>query len=385
MRNDLTVDARANYLIYKDYGKINELSTVTLNTNNNVIEADFAGKDVLYMDDAIYVYPYLASTEDLVDSNCSGLTIHLKIRYPKFGIGTVLENFSYTMSSNATSLVLAVEEINDELTRQGYFDILQFRIELDRVYAQTKKIMTSFGFVKSSTIDFKFEDSGRDTIFSHQLIFKVANQTNQIEELYFTDPGLINKFLTDSELINLFLTDLESSGREKVELIPIHETVKRAEYNLNTMNYITLKPMGESESSNLIADQTSVEHSGSSLSRKQIEYVEGNISYEISAQEFNFENLVDIKNWKKVDGVVTPYGKTSVDSYSLYGNRVPNVVEIISFSHDLSDVLHTMHIKKGRSEGFALKILKNEFRVYDEKIRPITPDDSITINMSYQR
>ena len=93
-----------------------------------------------------------------------------------------------------------------------------------------------------------------------------------------------------------------------------------------------------------------------------------------------------MKNWKKVeDSPVTPYGKTAVESYTMYGNRTPKSVEIISFSHDLSDILHTLHIKKAKSEGMNIKLIKNEFRLYDETVIPITPNDNIIINMTYQR
>lgn len=355
MDSSLIVNARTNYIVEEGYGKNSISDTVAIATVAGVTTATITAGGVAKEGDALYVYPYLISNS-APSAATSGEIVDLKIRYTKAGKGTVAEDFTFTFSSTPADLTATVLVLNDELTRQGYADEIAFSVVSGKILIQALKPMVTFGIKPTTTYDMDLpidpvkEAKGKAT-FAHQIIFKVPD---------------------------IAITDTTA------EIVAFHETIKDSTYNVSGLRYIILKDMGESTSSTLEITDDASEYSGNSLMTKQVEYVEGSISFNIDEQEVKFENLVDIKNWQEGTGVVTPYGKTSVESYTMKGRSLPIDVEILSFAHDVNDILHTIYIGKGRSQNLSISMNKTDFRTYSDTFLPMTPDNKVPVSWSYQ-
>ena len=355
MDNSLIVNARENYLVKDGYGKNDSEDTVALATSAGVTTATVTAGGAGNEGDAMYIYPYLISN-GAAGAATSGEVVDIRVRYVKSGIGVTNEDFTFTFSTTPADLAATVVILNDELTRQGYLDEIEFSVSAGKMLIQAKKPMVTFGIKPTTTYDMDLpidaaKSAKGQATFAHQLVFKVP------------DFG---------------------TGDTSIEVNPYHETVKDSTYSLSGLRYIILKDMGESTSSTLEVSDDASEYSGNSFMTKQVEYVEGSISFNIDEQEVKFENLVDIKNWTEGTGVTTPYGKVSTDSYTMKGRSLPIDVQILSFSHDVNDVLHTIFIEKARSQDLSISMNKTDFRTYSDSFTPMTPDNKVPVSWSYQ-
>jgi hypothetical protein len=353
MREGLIVSARNNYIVKDGYGKNASTDKVAIATTAGVTKATVVAGGEAKIGDCLYVLPYLVSGSAVTAPSINN-KVSMKIRYPKTQKGSVVKNFEYTFASAPATLADAVTELNSELTRVGLSEFIEFKIvPTNKIMIQAKKLMTSFGVNATSTFDMKLPLlAGKDSTWGHQIVFTLSE-------------------------------NLTALGTE-VTLSAYHETIRDSVYALTSANYMIFKNMGESTSSSLKVDDSSTVYSGNSYMAKQVEYIEGSISFTIEEQEFLFDNLEMIKAWSKAENPVSPYGKTMTESYTLKGTSVPKDFSLISFGHDVNGVLSTLFLERAKSQNLTVALEKTNFRTYSETITPLTPDNKIVVLMGYQ-
>ena len=353
MREGLINSARKNYIVSSGYGKNSVNDKASIVTTAGVTKATVTAGGKANVGDCLYVFPYLVSGS-AVSVPGAGAIVDLKIRYPKIQKGSVLKDFEYIFDSVPATLADAVLELNSELTKLGLNTYIEFVVvDATKVLIQAKTLMTTVGIKPTTTWDMKLPLTAGVTTYAHQLVF------------------------TMSETLGVAGT--------QVILSPYHETIKDSVYALSSVRYAVFKNMGESTSSTLDVTDDSTVYSGNSLIAKQVEYVEGSISFSIEEQEFLFDNLEVVKSWSKAVSPSTPYGKTMDTSYTLKGTSTPNEISVISFGHDINDVLSTLYMERAKSQNLTIALEKASFRTYSETITPLNPDSKIVVIMGYQK
>lgn len=357
MKEALIVSARKNFIIVDSYGKNSVNDKTAITTTAGVTKATVTAGGKANIGDALYVYPYMISGS-AVSLPTIGKVVSLRIRYPKTQKGSVLKDFKYTFSAVPATLAALVTELNSELTKVGLNGYVEFVLVGTKILIQAKRLMTTFGINADNTFEMNLPLDSVNTAagkatFAHQVIFTLAG-------------GL-------------------AVGDTEVILSPIHETVKDSVYALTAIRYEVFKNMGESTSSTLDVADTATSYSGNSLMAKQVEYLDGTISFKIEEQEFLFDNLEIVKNWSKSTAPQSPYGATMAEGYTLKGDSTPNDISIISFGHDVNDVLNTIYMERAKSQSLTVALNKTEFRVYSDTITPLVPDNKIVVGMAYQK